>query len=234
MEDYKPYISEIRKRLRITAVFFAAGFVAGFLLVEQIIKLFLEIFDLENVQITFTSPYQIFNLSVNTGLFLGILVATPVLITQLLLFIKPALSKKESKTLIWYLVISIFLYLLGFFFGLTIMKYTILSLSSRVSIGQVGNYWDIEIFLSQVLLTSAVLGLVFQLPLIAAIMVKFDWIDIKKLNEKRPYILVGMFVFIALLPPTDAFSLILMVVPLILLYEITLLILKPRKVVQTN
>jgi Sec-independent protein secretion pathway component TatC len=87
---FTPYLEDIRRRLYTTAVVFAVFFVIGFLSTGKILKFILSFFDIENVVIATTSPFQFADLSIDIGLFLAFLVSCPILIynTGILSFIK--------------------------------------------------------------------------------------------------------------------------------------------------
>jgi sec-independent protein translocase protein TatC len=79
-----------------------------------------------------------------------------------------------------------------------------------------------------VVITSAVLGLLFEFPLILNVLIKVGVVEPTWLRSKRRHAIVLIFVFVALLPPTDGVSLLVMALPLLLMYEITLLINRRR------
>jgi sec-independent protein translocase protein TatC len=227
--DYSPYLGELRKRLvSILAIFFIA-FLAGFVFFRQIIEGFFRLFSLGEAQIIVTSPFQVFSLAVNTGLFLALLTSSPLLLFHLINFIKPALRIKERKLILPLILSSLTLFIFGFVFGFVMMRWVVWQFSQVFMTDKIANFWDIELFLSQILLTSAFLGLIFQFPLVLFFLVKLGIIDINSLREKRPMIIAGAFIIIALLPPADGFSLVLMVLPVLILFEITLFALRKQK-----
>src|SRR3989338_9197386 len=88
---YVPYLLEIRRRLLFAVSLFVVASIVGFIDYERIITFILNFFSLEGVNIVFTSPFQFFTLALNCGLVVGVVVIIPVLIYQLLSFLKPAL-----------------------------------------------------------------------------------------------------------------------------------------------
>lgn len=224
--NYSKYFSEIRRKLIKLLIAFSVGFTFGFIYFRPILEFFFKVFKLEQLSIVVTSPFQVFNLAVNTGIILGILTAFPFFILNFYAFIKPALKEKEKKAFFPLLFSSLTLFIFGFSFGLVLMRWVVFGLSQVFLGSQIGNFWDVGVFFSQIILTSVFLGLIFQFPILLFILVKLGLIELSNLEKKRYYIIAGSFVFVALLPPTDAFSLILMVTPLIIMFELTILILK--------
>ncbi len=120
--------------------------------------------------------------------------------------------------------VAISLFFAGFLYGFAIMYYALVILAKvNVSIG-VQNIWDIGMFLSQITLTSTFLGVLFLFPIFTTLVVRTGVITNDFLKEKRRLAVLIIFIFTALLPPTDGLLLILMALPLVLLYEITIFV----------
>ena len=88
VEKYMPFLMEIRKRLLFIVAVFIAAAAFGFLYYERMVKLILSIFNLQGVNIVFTSPFQFMELAISSALLIGILVVLPLIIMQFLSFIK--------------------------------------------------------------------------------------------------------------------------------------------------
>src|SRR4029079_8509570 len=110
--------------------------------------------------------FQFINLSISCALASGLIFTFPLILYQVLSFLKPALKGREFKMVVGFLPFSIILFVAGFFFGFLIMKWQILIfLSQSVSLG-IGNILDITHLLSTVLLTSTLMGIGFQFPIV--------------------------------------------------------------------
>lgn len=224
ISKFTPYLEDIRRRLYLIAILFSIFFVLGFILTRKIIQYFIYIFDIKNVVIATTSPFQFADLSIDIGLFFAFLVCVPILTYNIFSFLKPALSKKEKKVFFLFIPISTILFVAGFFYGFFIMYYALILLAQiNVQIG-IQNIWDIGMFLTQIISTSSLLGVLFQFPIIVTYLIKADLLNVYILRQKRRIAIFVIFIFATLLPPTDGLSLLAMVVPLILLYEITILV----------
>jgi sec-independent protein translocase protein TatC len=77
-------------------------------------------------------------------------------------------------------------------------------------------------FLSQIISTAILLGILFQFPIVFTFVIRLGVVDVNFLKEKRRFSVLIIFIFTSLLPPTDGLSLIAMALPLILLYELTI------------
>ena len=104
------------------------------------------------------------------------------------------------------------------------MLYFAVNLMAQTNVGLgVANYWDISIFISQMVLTSALLGILFIFPLVITFLIRLGVMTVDFLKSKRRHAIVIIFIIVSLLPPTDGLSLVLMSAPLVLIYEFTIL-----------
>ncbi len=223
-EKSLPYLEEIRKRLYRTVLFFSVCFAIGFFATATILRHTLHFFEVKDVVIATTSPFQFTDLSIDIGFLSAMILTSPVLIYQAFMFLRPALSKREKGWFFMLVPLTLALFLLGFAYGFAVMYYALIILANiNMSIG-IQNIWDIGMFLSQIVLTSTLLGLLFQFPIVVTFIIRFGFMDVGFLKDKRRLAVVIIFIFVSLLPPTDGLSLIAMALPLVLLYEVTIFI----------
>lgn len=224
IDKYSPFLVEAKKRLIFTLCAFAVATIAGFFFYEKIIKFLIDILSLKGINIVFTSPFQFINLAISCGFAIGLIVSFPLLIVQILSFLKPALREKEYKLIIKFLPLSIILFLTGFISGTMIMKWQInIFLDKSVSLG-IGNVLDISRLLSTVLVTSALMGIAFEFPLLLFLLLRIGIVKIQQLNKLRRWIYLGSLIFAILLPPDSILADILLSLPLIILFELVVLL----------
>jgi sec-independent protein translocase protein TatC len=220
--DYYQYLDDIRRRLYSLVMVFIAFFFVGFFNSGQILKLIIRVFKLDNADIVMTSPFQFLDLAMSIGIYTALIICTPLFIYHVYGFLKDGLNEDEKKFFFILLPISLVLFLVGFVYSFAILYFTLDSIAAySVSLG-IKNLWDVSRFLLQIILTSALLGLIFQFPLVLTFLTKTGVITAQFLREKRRHAIVLMFVLTSLLPPTDGASLVIMVLPLIAIYEITI------------
>lgn len=221
---YMPFLKEAKKKFFIALYVFIISSFIGLFGYEKILKLLVSLFSLEKANIVFTSPFQFINLSISCGLAVGIITTTPLIIYQLISFLKPALKRDEFKIITRVFPYAISLFLSGFIFGALIMKWQIdIAVSRSVSLG-IGNVFDISRLLSNVLITSALMGVGFLFPIFLLIAIKIGLINQEQLIIKRPFIYLGSFIFALFLPPDSIIADIFLALPLIILFESTLLV----------
>ena len=224
IRKYSPYLFEIRKRLLITMSFFGVSSIVGFVFYERIIRFIIDLLSLNDVNIVFTSPFQFINLAINSGMATGLTLTFPLLIYQILSFLKPALKKFEYKMLVKFMPFCIILFLSGFSFGIYVMKWQIqLFLAKSVSLG-IGNILDINHLLNMVLFISVLMGIAFQFPIIIIFLTRLGIVTRNQLSKKRRWVYLGSLIFVILLPLDSILADFLLVFPLVVLFELTLVL----------
>lgn len=223
VNKYSPFLIDIRKRILFTVSVFLISSLSGFVFYEKIIKFLINILSLSGINIVFTSPFQFINLAISCGLATGLVLVFPLLIYQILSFLRPALRSREYKMVAGSLPFSIFLFLMGFAFGFLIMKWQIqIFLTRSVSLG-IGNILDISRLLSTVLLTSALMGIGFQFPIVMLLLLRIGIIKQNQLSKQRLWVYLGSFIFTVLLPADSILADVLLALPIIILFELALI-----------
>lgn len=224
IEKFLPFLEDLRIRLYRGAILFIIIFIGGFLSAGIILKKILEFVNFDKVIIATSSPFQFANVAMDIGFFLAITVSIPYVIYSFYAFAAPALTKTEKIKLFKSIPISVVLFLFGFFYGFFILYYALEILASINTRLGIANFWNISQFLAELLITSALLGLVFEFPLFLLLLIKLEIItpETLKYNRRIAYFLI--FILVSLLPPTDGISLIAMALPLVLLYEGTIFV----------
>ena len=229
-EKYSLFLVEARRRLIFTLSVFATATLTGFFFYEKIIRFLIDILSLEGINIVFTSPFQFISLAISCGIAFGLIVSFPLLVVQILSFLKPALRKIEYKMVIRLLPLSLLLFLTGLIFGFFIMKWQIkIFLDRSLALG-IGNILDISRLLTTVLMTSVLMGIGFEFPILLNLLLRLGVVKRQQLTKIRPWIYLGSFVFAILLPADSILADILLALPLIILFEITLILNKIQKV----
>lgn len=224
IDRYLPYLEDIRKKILIIAgVFLGVALISGFNY-QTLIKFALKGFNLEGINMVLTSPNQIIELGVTTGMFCGLIVTAPLVLYFLLNFLKPALSPREYRLIISLIPASFFLFVFGFGFGIWTMRFVVGLFAQTASGLNMSNLWDISLFFNQIVMSGLLLGFLFQFPVILTILLRLNIIKRRALAKQRAYVYSGILIIAAILPPTDIFSLLFLTIPLFLLFEITLLL----------
>lgn len=218
---YGSYLEDIRWRLYQSVLAGVAGFVAGFAATPFLIRSGIRFFAIDGVVLATTSPFQLVDLAMDVGFFCATLVAVPLLLYHLYAFLHSGLARQERRVFIFLVPLGLMLFISGFAYGFGVLYYALGVIAGvNESLG-VANLWDINRFISQITITSMLLGLAFQFPLVLIFLARLGAVSPQFLAQKRRHAAVVILLMVALLPPTDGLSFVVMAVPLIVMYEIT-------------
>ena len=164
---------------------------------------------------------------ITTALYLGLLGASPYILVELFRFITPALYENEKK---YSVSVAVTMYLL-FIFGVLMSYFILFPISFRflgtysVS-GMVESNITLKSYISTFTTLTLVMGLVFQLPVIAFFLGKLEVVSSEMLGSYRKYAFLVIMIVAAIITPPDLMTLVLVTIPLYLLYEVSILVLK--------
>jgi sec-independent protein translocase protein TatC len=221
-------LEELRRRIIVPVVAFIIVFLGTIPFSKKIMNIFLGQFKDIIPEFIFTKPFESFWVHVKISAYVSAIVSIPLLIWQMWLFVSPALYPRERKIAKFIILSSSLLFILGssFCFFLVLpasLKFLINTFSSE----KIKALISISEFLSFALKFSLLFGFAFQTPLIVLALVKTGILDIDTVSRARPYIIVLAFVVSAIVTPTpDALTQILLAIPLIILWELGVLISK--------
>ena len=232
LAEYGPFFADARRRLSVVIIFFIFVFVATFFLSPTLINQMIDVLNFPNVSYVVNAPFQIIGLSIDLALSVALVATAPLFFVEIYEFIHPALKPSEKRNLLALVLGSGALFLIGFMYGVIIMYWGYEVVATFNASLSLQNLWSIDVFFSQLLLTSALLGILFQFPILILILLQLEFLGHIHLVEYRRAVIATVFIFVALLPPTDGLSLLAMALPLIGLYELTVMVAKRRTHVQ--
>ncbi|MDO6963888.1 twin-arginine translocase subunit TatC [Rhizobium alvei] len=233
------HLIELRQRLIWAVVAFFAAFLVCFYFAEQLYNMLVIPYrtaviwaglDVKHAKLIYTAPQEFFFTQIKVAMFGAVMIAFPVIATQIYKFVAPGLYKNERAAFLPFLVASPILFLIGaalvYFFFTPMVMWFFLNMQQEAVDGQV----SIELlpkvseYLSLIMTLILSFGLVFQLPVITSLLVRVELISSKSLADKRKYAWVVAFVVAAVLTPPDPISQIGLALPTVLLYEVAILI----------
>ncbi len=227
------HLVELRSRLIRSVVVILVLFVACFFVAEDIyiflVQPLADVFDREGARLIYTDLTEVFFTYVKVAMFTALFVGFPFIAAQLWLFIAPGLYRNEKGAFLPFLVLTPVL----FFTGGALVYYVIFPMAWTffLSFESLGGDSTLPIqleakvaeYLSLVMKLIFAFGLSFELPLLLTLMARVGLTSSKGLADKRKYSIVMAFVAAAILTPPDPISQISLAVPIILLYEISII-----------
>lgn len=186
----------------------------------------LPVVDGQMVNLIYTAPLEILFTKMKLAGFGAIVVAFPVLAWQLYRFVAPGLYRNEKGAFLPFLIAAPFLFLLGAALVYFVMLPFVMwfSLSQQITAGGVSAELlpKVSDYLNLVTALLLAFGLCFQLPVVMTLLGLAGIISSKVMAEGRRYAIVGVVVVAAVVTPPDPISQLMLAVPLVLLYEISI------------
>lgn len=175
-------------------------------------------------QFVFTSAIQPFFIKLKIVTFIGLGLALPVVLWEIWRFVTPGLQGKERRYAVPFVLSSIALFALGAWFGLFALPKALNFLLGFAGTGLVGAL-DVTKYFTFVFFMVTAFGLSFELPVVLIAFVMVGLLNSRKLRRSRRGAWVGIAVFAALITPTqDWFTMTAMMVPLLIFYELSILV----------
>lgn len=176
----------------------------------------------ENSQMIATEVASPFLAPFKLTLIVAFFLAMPVVLYQVWSYIAPALYRKEKRIAIPLFISSVFLFYAGVAFVYYLVFPMVFGFFTKVAPEGIAVAPDINAYLSFVLKLCFAFGLAFEIPVATVLMVWAGVITPEGLAKKRPYVIIGCFVFAMLLTPPDVFSQTFLAVPMWMLFELGL------------
>lgn len=177
------------------------------------------------VKMQSTSVSGQFSVFINVVLIGGLIIAFPVVFNQFWKFVKPALTKKELRNTRGVIFWVSMLFFMGVFFGyFVIAPYTVNFFSNFQLDENIENRWTVTSYLDTLVPLILGTGLAFQLPLAIHFLAKVGIVTSSFLRKYRKHAIVIMLVVAGIITPPDMLSQIVVTFPLVLLYEISIIL----------
>jgi sec-independent protein translocase protein TatC len=223
---FTEHLEELRKRLITCFIAVGVGFALSYGFKEKLFELLTRplVAVMHNGEtLIFTGLPEAFFTYLKVSLISGIGIASPVIMYQFWKFIAPGLYKKERRILLPVVLLSTVFFVGGALFGYFVvfpLGFKFFMSFATQTIRPMPSMREYLSFAASLLLAF---GLVFELPLVITLMARMGIVTVPFLNKNRKYAILIFFITAAILTPPDVASQIMMAVPLMGLYEISII-----------
>lgn len=169
-----------------------------------------------------------FMIHMKTAIYAGLLVASPYILYELFRFVSPGLYANERHYAVWIVGAAYLMFLIGTLVNyFVVFPFTVRFLGTYQVSPDVANMLTLQSYIDTLLGMSLVMGVVFELPVVCALMGRMGLINGQMMSTYRRHALVAILIVAAIITPTtDAFTLFVVALPIYLLYELSILIVR--------
>jgi sec-independent protein translocase protein TatC len=217
------HLDELRTRVVIAVFAFVAALILCFWQNHLLLDIINDPLPKHQTPITL-SPTEPFTTTLTVSAYAAILIALPVVLYQLYAFVLPAFSPTEKKVAVPLLLMVPFLFIAGAVFAYFVIVPAALKFLLNFNDTQFNTQIRARDYYSFVLLTLLSAGIVFQVPVGILGLTRLGIVTPTKLKHNRRYAYLGCAVVAAALPGVDPVSMLIEMVPLVLLYELSILL----------
>ena len=233
--SFTSHFTELRSRLIKSIIFILIIFIISYTFADHIYNFLVEPYSnaVKNDEISrrliFTALHETFITYLKVAFFVAIFLGSPILLIQLYKFIAPGLYKNEKRAILPYLISTPILFLLG---GL-LVYYLVMPLAIKffLSFESTGSSTTLPIqleakvneYLSLIMRLIFAFGISFQLPILLNLLARTGVVNSSYLKKTRRYVIVIIFSVAAILTPPDPITQIGLAIPLLLLYELSII-----------
>jgi sec-independent protein translocase protein TatC len=229
-EDDKPmplldHLIELRKRLIYALISFFLVFFITFYFAKPIFSFLIQPALRDGYKLQVLDIFEFFFVTVKLSAFVSLIVGFPLIATQIWLFVAPGLYRQEKRAFLPFLVATPFM----FYAGCAVMYYIVMPyvidfMLTQYAPSDVEKNLRASDYLERVLQLVFAFGFAFEMPVLLILLVRVGIATSDGLRSKRRYAIVICFVIAAVLAPPDVISQIALAVPLLLFYEISILV----------
>jgi sec-independent protein translocase protein TatC len=174
-------------------------------------------------RLVFFGPEEAFMIYMKISFMLGLIIAFPVIMSQLWMFIAPAVEEKVKKYAAFFIFSSSLVFILGCLFSYFVLLPTALKFLLGLGVGELEPVISATRYISFVCGLMLACGLVFEMPVLSFFLTRINVINANVLRKKFKYALIAIAIAAAAITPTgDAFNMTMLALPMLALYEVSI------------
>lgn len=219
------HLKELRNRLVICVACFAVAFIVCLNYASEIVELLTDIGYSYGYRYVYIAPQELLMQHFAVALLAGLCVVFPVLAYQIWAFIRPGLTRKENAFFVLATSFGLAFFIVGVLFAYRVMLPFMLEFLIGVKAGTyISTSISVENYISFLLTIFLIFGIVFELPVISVLLTQLGLVKVAWMKKGRRVVIILIFLIAAVITPPDIVSQIMVAIPMIGLYELSIII----------
>ena len=217
------HLKELRNRIVVCIVVLIAGFGLCLSFASHIVTLLTALGTPYGYHFIYIKPQELLLVFFSIALIGAVILSIPVIAYEVYAFCSPAMNRKHRRTFILSLLFGGCCFCIGVFFAYRIVMPFMLHFLAQFSIGvEVVNNISIGEYVDFILTVFIIFGIIFEMPVISVTLTRFGILRPEWMIRSRKYMIVIIFVVAAIITPPDIVSQIMVAIPMILLFELSI------------
>lgn len=216
------HLTELRNRIIYMAIALVLAILLSYNFSEILVRDMIGI--VPDVNFVFISPAELLMSYIKIAVIIGLVVSSPFLILQIWLYVSPALEKRERRSIVFSLLFGGIFFILGAVFSYIIVLPLMINFFMDFQMEGIEEMISFSSYLALVTSTVLSFGIIFEMPSIMVILTRIGIVKVKFLRSNRKYIILIIFILAAVLTPPDIISQVLLALPMLLLFELGILL----------
>ncbi|MCR5090530.1 MAG: twin-arginine translocase subunit TatC [Oscillospiraceae bacterium] len=221
------HLKELRNRIIVVVVLLLVSFTACLTFAPRLITFLTEMGEAYNYVFVYIAPQELLLVHFNAALIAAVVICFPVLAYEIYAFCSPGLTKKERSFTVGALAVGTIFFVVGVAFAYFIVLPFVLRFLIQFTVDvDVSASISIQQYISFLLTMFVIFGVIFELPVITVLLTGLGLIQPAWLIKGRKIMIVLIFVLAAIITPPDIVSQVMVAIPMIGLYEVSILLSK--------
>ncbi|MGO4889246.1 twin-arginine translocase subunit TatC [Anaerobacillus sp. MEB173] len=213
------HLTELRKRIIVTLIIFIIALIGSFVFVQDIYRFLIK--DLDG-QLALLGPGDILWVYLMLATVIAIAITIPTAAYQAWKFIQPALKKEEQRATLFFIPGLFILFIFGISFGYIVLFPLVLTFLLKIAGDQFQTFFTVEKYFQFMLNLTLPFGFLFEMPAVIMFLTKLGIVNPHKLIKGRKYAYFLLIVVSVFITPPDFLSDVLVIIPLLILYEVSI------------
>ncbi len=216
------HLAELRRRIVVVAVALTVGGGTAYAFVDYVVNAFLRL--APGLTFITLSPPELFLAYVRISVIVGIIVTLPVTVSEVWLFVRPALTQREKRLFGLSIATGSLFFFGGAAFSYFAIVPTVLRFFVRFSTPVIQASYSFGSYVGFVLALLAAFGAAFEMPVLLVLAVRLGLLDLAVLRRSRKYVALVLLVLAALITPPDVVSQLMLAGPMYVLFELAIVV----------